>query len=59
MNPGRYKLLDNTEGAKLTQAEIAEGWHFCSDWDFMLIGPGFPELESCLCPPVVDPPTAV
>jgi len=27
----------------------AQGWHFCADWDELLIGPGMPEMETCLC----------
>ena len=25
------------------------GYHFCPDWDGMLIGPNWPEAESCSC----------
>jgi len=35
--------------ANLTQKEINQGWHFCQDWDGMLVGPGMPEFDSCLC----------
>lgn len=31
----------------LTPKEIDEGWHYCSDWDGLLVGPGTPEAESC------------
>jgi hypothetical protein len=33
----------------LTPDEIAEGWHFCWDWDGLLIGPGMGEMQSCCC----------
>lgn len=26
-----------------------QGWHFCADWDFMLVGPVDPEWECCTC----------
>lgn len=33
----------------LTSAEISAGWHFCAEWDGLLVGPGMEELEHCLC----------
>ena len=36
-------------GAKLTAAEVKEGWHFCPDWDFLLIHPDTQEAECCNC----------
>ena len=35
--------------SKLTEAEIEEGWHFCPDWDGLLIGPKTPEFDNCTC----------
>ena len=40
---------DNLNGPHLTQEEIQEGWHFCWDWDGLLVGPGMGEIESCTC----------
>jgi hypothetical protein len=38
MNKLRYnELMRGT--ASLTQDEVTQGWHFCPDWDFLLIGP--------------------
>ena len=48
MGVARYHHLDRF-GGTLAGWEVAEGWHFCPDWDEMLVGPGMPELESCLC----------
>lgn len=31
----------------LTEEEIAEGWHFCEDWDFMIMKPDDGEVCSC------------
>jgi hypothetical protein len=54
MNNQRYnELMDwhcmATEPLLLTEEEIAEGWHFCYDWDYLLVGPGMSELEACGC----------
>lgn len=46
MTPGRYRVVDEL-GAGLTSEESAAGWHFCPDWDQMLVGPGMPEYEVC------------
>ena len=50
MNNVRYFMLERG-GQKLTPEERAEGWHFCHDWDGMLVGPGMPEMECCTCAP--------
>jgi len=57
MNRDREYELETDATAKLTESEIAEGWHFCPNWDFMIIGPGCPELDyGCNCtPPQADP----
>lgn len=48
MDAERYSLVDS-EWSKLTQEELRAGWHFCCEWDQMLIGPGMPEMDACLC----------
>lgn len=54
MTPERYHELEKCEGV-LTKEEIAEGWHFCPEWDYRLIGPESPEDTEaregprCLC----------
>lgn len=40
-------MADDDE--KLSDAEIAAGWHFCYDWDGLLVGPGMEELKACCC----------
>ena len=45
----RFALEHNPE-AKLTQAELAEGYHFCPEWDGMLIGHKDAETQACTCP---------
>ena len=56
MTEERYDMLmwwgspDNTkEIPQLSDDEIADGWHFCHDWDGLLIHPECPEYESCAC----------
>lgn len=48
MNHNRYYQIDR-DGYGLTEEEVKDGWHFCPEWDQMLIGPDMPELESCTC----------
>lgn len=47
MTPERYKQAD-AEG-QITEEELRQGWKFCCEWDFMLIGPNWPENECCTC----------
>ena len=57
MTKERYKALvdnncfgeDRPEPLRLTAEEIQEGWHWCPDWDYLLISPKCPEGESCTC----------
>jgi len=44
----RKKILETTD-AKLTKQEVEQGYHFCPDWDYMVICPDDPEYEACLC----------
>lgn len=39
----------------LTPAEIAAGWHFCNEFDGLLVGPGMGELTVCHCLPIGHP----
>lgn len=38
-----------TNGNPMTDDELRDGWHFCVDWDDLLIGPGMGELRCCQC----------
>lgn len=51
MTNERYVLLRTNEDEQLTKEEIKEGWHFCDDYDGLLIGPKMPELHICCCLP--------
>lgn len=48
MTTKRYAQLMK-DGTGLTQEELKAGWHFCVEWDGLLIGPGMPEMECCSC----------
>jgi hypothetical protein len=52
MTPQRARELELDMDAKLTPAELADGWHFCPDWDGMLVNKNDTEGEgrACLCP---------
>lgn len=39
---------DNFE-IELSADEMDEGWHFCHEFDGLLVGPGMGELASCRC----------
>ena len=49
MNKKRYKELMNNIELKLTEEEIKEGWHFCEEWDGLLIHKSWKEAECCIC----------
>ena len=49
MTDERWHQLMADENATLSAKEIAEGWHWCPDWDFLLVGPDCPEAEFCYC----------
>lgn len=45
----RYTLLQDSDSEPFTPEEIAAGWHFCPDWDFLLLNPSMDESHSCGC----------
>lgn len=49
MTNERWKKLMNDPFLFLTYEEKSNGYHFCPDWDWMLIGNGMEEKESCTC----------
>lgn len=51
MTKERYNELMSNEDAKLTDEEIALGYHFCWDWDGLLIHKDDPEAKCCSCFP--------
>lgn len=48
MTTERYTFLMEDEHP-LTAEEMLEGWHFCCEFDGLLVGPGMTELEFCQC----------
>lgn len=49
MTEERWIELNENQSSQLTEEEIAEGWHFCLEWDGLLVGPGMQEMECCNC----------
>jgi hypothetical protein len=53
MESERWNAVMNWSGQademRLTPAEMDAGWHFCYDWDELLVGPGMMELSCCHC----------
>ena len=50
MTDERWLFLEINKDAKLTKEELAAGWHWCPDWDYLLVGPGMDEfIEGCNC----------
>lgn len=49
MTPDRYRqLMDNPEET-LTKEEWDSGWHFCNEFDGLVVGPGEAEALVCSC----------
>lgn len=55
MTNGRWKQLSEDDSLKLTPEEINDGWHFCLEFDGLLIGPDMGELHACRCLPKEHP----
>lgn len=50
MNLARYEeLSEGPDPQQLTEEEMKEGWHFCADWDYLLVGVEMPEYKYCTC----------
>lgn len=49
MSKERWEFLERNIASHITQDDIDNGWHFCEDWDCMLIHKSWPEMESCTC----------
>jgi hypothetical protein len=45
----RWKKLMESHDESLTDEELSAGWHWCYDWDGLLVGPGMQETEHCHC----------
>ena len=49
MTPERMRFVERNIDAELTPEEIAEGWHFCYDWDGLLVNRYDKEGEGSCC----------
>lgn len=49
MSHARWEAVMNDPSVYLTDEERADGWHFCCDWDGLLVGPGTMEWDCCTC----------
>lgn len=45
----RWRALMKDDTLLMNGEEIALGWHFCPEWDGLLIGPGMAETDACSC----------
>jgi hypothetical protein len=45
----RYAALMDGPDLALTNDERAAGWHFCPEWDGLLVGPSMLEWDGCTC----------
>lgn len=45
------ELMEPDSETQLTRQEAARGWHFCWEWDGLLVGPGMGEIAFCGCLP--------
>jgi len=49
MSAKRYSFLMENQSESLTLQEYEEGWHFCWDWDGLLIHKDDVEFSCCSC----------
>lgn len=49
LSNARYAELMDSPSLTLADDEKAAGWHFCPDWDGLLVGPSMLEWEGCNC----------
>lgn len=43
MTPERRDELTFGDEVEMTEEEYRAGWHWCPDWDYLVIGPEHPE----------------
>lgn len=49
MTRERYRELENNHSLSLTKEEVKQGYHFCYEWDGLLIHVTHPEFKACIC----------
>ena len=42
-------MEDKFDCDSLSPEEISVGWHYCRNWEWVLIGPGNLKMDSCNC----------
>lgn len=47
MTKERYREFRDNPELNVTKEEFNKGWHFCCEWDGLLVGPGMDEFEMC------------
>lgn len=47
MTRDRQLAIENDQTLALTDEEIKEGWHWCLEFDGLLVGPGMGEMAGC------------
>lgn len=45
----RWEEVNRDDSLLLSEKEIAAGWHFCLEFDGLLVGPGMTEVLFCDC----------
>jgi len=51
MTNERWKFVNGSEDEQLTAEEKDQGYHFCWDFDGLLVGPDCGEWSCCNCHP--------
>jgi hypothetical protein len=59
MTDDRWVALMNDGDSRLTTEEMDRGWHWCWDWDQLLVGPGMMEMDCCNCGSENIPPAGI
>jgi DNA-binding transcriptional regulator YdaS (Cro superfamily) len=51
VTPERARELNSVTSGRLTAEEMRQGWHFCYDWDGLLVNANHKggEAASCTC----------
>ena len=55
MTNKRYNDLSAVDPESMSEDEVKEGWHYCWEFDGLLVGPGMGELNWCTCLPSDHP----
>lgn len=49
MTNERWQHLMSNDDENLTEQELADGYHFCLEWDGLLVGSDDPEMVAGIC----------